>query len=359
MQTSDFFYTLPSHLVAQSPVQPRDISKCMVLNRQSRSWLHLHAFRDIVSFLHPGDLLVVNNSKVIPARAYGSRATGGLLEIFFLKEISQGCWEALLKPSKRVRPGDNIILHSFSGSPTDYSLKVIDKGEFGLHHLKFIGPEGLLPILDRVGHTPLPPYIHRKKGSPVECDDRSRYQTIFAKDQGSVAAPTAGLHFTEDLQKTLQLKGVETVEVTLHVGYGTFSPVKSEKVADHAMHKESYQISLDSAQKIQKAREEQRRVVAVGTTSLRVLESVARNNGDKVIAGAGESELFLYPPARFRVVNAMITNFHLPESTLLMLVSAFADPGGMAGTPWILEAYKEAIRENYRFYSYGDAMFIE
>ena len=300
--------------------------------------------RDLPRLLRPGDLLVLNDTRVIPARLYGRSAGGGTMEILLLERVADREWEALVKPGRRARPG--AVIEIAEG----LAAEVVDKREDGPSHryrLRFSEP--IEPHLDRLGHIPLPPYIHR----PDTPEDRERYQTVFARRPGAVAAPTAGLHFSEELLREIEAAGVETARVTLHVGLGTFKPVAAERVEEHRMESERYEIGEEAAGAIRQAREAQRRIVAVGTTVVRTLESAARVGDGEVRAGSGATELFITPGFRFQVVDALLTNFHLPCSTLLMLVSA------LAGRERVLAAYAEAVREGYRFYSYGDAMLAE
>lgn len=307
--------------------------------------------------LNPGDLLVVNNSKVIPARLIARRLpSGGEAELFLLAEKEQNCWWCMLRPGKRLRPGAIVTLLDRTGQPGTITAQVVEKNMEGHGLVRFGGTLDIRAELPRLGRIPLPPYISRE-GEERHALDSERYQTVYAREEGSVAAPTAGLHLTPEFLKTLQAKGIGLAEVTLHVGLGTFLPVKTEQVEEHRMHREPYTLSNGTFAQIQKVKAAGGRVVAVGTTSLRVLEGAARKPGG-LVGGTGETDLFLYPPADFHVVDALVTNFHLPESTLLMLVSAFASPGNAAGRELILDAYRVAVRDNYRFFSYGDAMFI-
>jgi S-adenosylmethionine:tRNA ribosyltransferase-isomerase len=299
---------------------------------------------DLPRLLHPGDLLVLNDTRVIPARLYGRSAGGGTMEILLLESVADREWEALVKPGRRARPG--AVIEIAEG----LAAEVVDKREDGPSHryrLRFSEP--IEPHLDRLGHIPLPPYIHR----PDTPEDRERYQTVFARRPGAVAAPTAGLHFTAELLREIEAAGVETARVTLHVGLGTFRPVAAERIEEHRMESERYEIGEEAAGAIRRAREARRRIVAVGTTVVRTLESAARVGDGGVWAGSGATELFITPGFRFQAVDALLTNFHLPRSTLLMLVSA------LAGRERVLAAYAEAVREGYRFYSYGDAMLAE
>lgn len=336
MLTSDFDYELPPEAIAQEPA-PRGESRLLVLDREGPE---RHArVRDLPRFLRPGDLLVLNDTRVIPARLYAVRAGGGggRMEILLVERVAEREWDALVKPGRRARPG--TVFEFDAGLTAEVSAKDPD----GRHRLRFSEPvEG---HLDRLGHVPLPPYIQR----PDTDEDRERYQTVYARNPGAVAAPTAGLHFSEELLREIEAAGVETARVTLHVGIGTFKPVSAERIEEHRMEHERYEVSEEAAEAIRRAR----RVVAVGTTVVRTLESAALAGGGEVRPGAGSTGLFITPGFRFQVVDALLTNFHLPRSTLVMLVSAFA------GRERVLAAYEEAVREGYRFYSYGDAMFAE
>ena len=356
MRTADFHFDLPPELIAQRPATRRDGSRLLVLDRKSGTIRHRH-FPDLREHLQAGDVLVVNNSRVIPARLHGTNLqTGGRFELLLLEEHAPNDWWAMLKPGKRAKIGTQISLLSRTNNRTEITATVAAVNPEGHRRLVFSGTADLKAELDALGELPLPPYIAREGEQP---EDRERYQTVYARPAGSVAAPTAGLHFTPELLDDLRARGVILCEVTLHVGAGTFLPVKSEQVADHTMHSERYEISDTTAQAIHAAKAAGRRVVAVGTTALRTLEASARANGGIVNAGKGKTDIFLYPPAPFLAVDALLTNFHLPESTLIMLVSAFAAPGeANAGRELILHAYAEAVRERYRFFSYGDAMFL-
>jgi len=340
--TSDFDYELPAASIAQEAA-PRGESRLLVLDREGPD---RHArVGDLPRLLHSGDLLVLNDTRVIPARLFGRRAgsigqTGGRMELLLIERLDELEWDALVKPGKRARPGTVIELDA------DLTAEVTDKREDGRHRLRFSAP--VEPHLDRLGHVPLPPYIHR----PDTPEDRERYQTVYARSPGAVAAPTAGLHFTARLLEEIAAAGVAIARVTLHVGIGTFKPVTAERIEDHRMERERYEIGEEAATAIRHARE-RGRVVAVGTTVVRTLESAALAGEGTVRPGAGATELFITPGFRFQVVDALLTNFHLPRSTLLMLVSAFA------GRERVLAAYEEAVREGYRFYSYGDAMLVE
>lgn len=302
--------------------------------------------------------MVLNNSRVFPARLRGFKPeTGGEVEILLLEEAGSGDWWVMLKPGKRVRPGSRIVFRTPAGAESQVSAEVVAKNEEGHGRLRFIGTHDVIASAQELGEMPLPPYISRSTPA-VGPEDRVRYQTVYAAQDGSVAAPTAGLHLTPELLAGLGARGVETHFVTLHVGAGTFAPVKVDSIEEHRMHEERFEVSEPAAAAINRAKDEGRRVIAVGTTTTRVLEHLARTHG-RVVAGAGRTRMFIYPPAQFQVVDALITNFHLPQSTLLMLVSAFAAPGEHPqGRDLILRAYTEAVRERYRFFSYGDAMFL-
>ncbi|HYH45037.1 MAG TPA: tRNA preQ1(34) S-adenosylmethionine ribosyltransferase-isomerase QueA [Thermoanaerobaculia bacterium] len=328
MLTRDFDYELPEERIAQEPA-PRGESRLLVLDAEGPQ--RHRRVRDLPALLRPGDLLVLNDTRVIPARLYGRRGEGRM-EILLVEKLGEREWEALVRPGRRARPGTEIVFE-------DLSAEVVDKRE-DRYRLRFSEP--VEPHLDRLGHIPLPPYIHR----PDEESDRDRYQTVFARTPGAIAAPTAGLHFSERLLDEIAAAGIGIARVTLHVGIGTFKPVSAERVEDHRMDRERYEVGEETAEAIRRTRENGGRIVAVGTTVVRTLESSAG------AAGSGSTELFITPGFRFRVVDVLLTNFHLPRSTLLMLVSAFA------GRERVLAAYEEAIREGYRFYSYGDAMLV-
>ena len=357
MLTTEFDYHLPDSLIAQRPLAERDSSRLMVLDRQTGGMSH-RRFHDLPALLRSGDLLVLNNSKVIPARLRGlNRITGGRFDLLLVEQNGPTDWWAMLKPGRRARLNAEIAILDRTGAPTGVVAQVMEINAEGHRRLRFSGTLDLATTIARVGETPLPPYIRRRGGKDLE-DDGKRYQTVYAQPEGSLAAPTAGLHFTARLLGAIRAAGVACVHVTLHVGLGTFAPVKAEDLRDHLMHEERFDVSTEAAQQINAARAEGRRVIAVGTTTLRVLESLAAVNEGRIMAGPGRTCLFIYPPADFRVVDALITNFHLPRSTLLMLVSAFLTPGASAGREKLLQAYGEAIRTGYRFFSYGDAMLI-
>lgn len=357
MRTADFHYDLPPELVAQHPAPRRDESRLLVLRRPGGEIEH-RRFRDLLERLRAGDVLVLNNSRVIPARLRGVNVhTGGRFELLLLTENAPNDWWAMLRPGKRARVGTRITLCSPSGQPTAITTIVTATNAEGHRRVSFSGTPDVSDVLDALGEVPLPPYITRDQAGPLEAD-KERYQTVFATEAGSVAAPTAGLHFTPALLDAIRACGVETHCLTLHVGLGTFAPVKSESIAAHPMHEERFVLNDATACAVNAAKAEGRRVVAVGTTSVRVLESVAALHDGRLVAGRGHTRLFIHPPHRFRVVDALLTNFHLPCSTLLMLVSAFAAPGEARGRELALRAYAEAIRERYRFFSYGDAMLL-
>lgn len=339
MNTSDFYYDLPEELIAQTPAEPRDSSRLLVYHRQNGAIEH-KIFRDIIDFLNPGDALVVNDTRVIPARLYGKKQdTGREVEFLLLNQLSKDTWEIIMRPGKKLRIGDRVEFAE------DLQAEILEKKEDGVTRVKFYF-EGLFePLLERYGNMPLPPYITQR------LEDRQRYQTVYAKENGSAAAPTAGLHFTPELMEKIRQKGIDIIPVLLHVGLGTFRPVKVENVENHKMHSEYYSISADSARRINETRKKGGRVIAVGTTSVRTLESVADEEGN-IREQSGNTEIFIYPGYRFKCVDALITNFHLPESTLLMLISAFM------GKEPALDLYRLAVQEKYRFFSFGDAMLI-
>lgn len=340
MKTSDFYYDLPQELIAQDPLEDRSSSRLMLLDRETGEIRH-RIFREIVEELQPGDCLVLNNTKVIPARLYGSRVgTDAKIEVLLLKRKENNIWETLVKPGKKCKPGTRISFGE--GLLTGEVLDVVEDGN---RLIRFSYQGVFEEILDQLGQMPLPPYItHQLK-------DKNRYQTVYAKYDGSAAAPTAGLHFTPELLEQIKEKGVKVAEVTLHVGLGTFRPVKVEDVTQHHMHSEFYRIEEEAAQVINETKKNGGRIISVGTTSCRTLESAADEQG-RLRAGSGWTDIFIYPGYSFKLVDALITNFHLPESTLVMLVSA------LAGKDHIMAAYEEAVKERYRFFSFGDAMFI-
>ncbi len=341
MRTSEFDYELPQELIAQEPAEPRDSSRLMVVHRSDGRIEH-RIFREIGEYLRPGDLLVANDSRVIPARLYGRKTTGGKVEVFLLRRLEPQRWECLVR-GHRMRPGVRVIL---SKGETEVEAEIEEVTPTGSRIVRFDRP--LEPILPGLGVVPLPPYIHRKLENP------ERYQTVYAREDGSVAAPTAGLHFTPELMESLRRQGIRFAFVTLHVGLGTFQPVKEERVEDHRMHSEFGILTEDVAEEVNRTRGSGGRIVAVGTTSVRVLETAAAlaGPGQAVAPWSGETDIFIYPGYRYRAVDALITNLHLPRSTLLMLVAAFM------GRELTDKAYREAIRRRYRFFSFGDAMLI-
>jgi S-adenosylmethionine:tRNA ribosyltransferase-isomerase len=358
VRTSQFNYSLPEELIAQQPIGQRDHSRLLVLQRSSGKLSHRH-FHEILEFLLPGDLLVVNDAKVIPARLRGvNAATGGEFEVLLLEEVAPNDWWAMLRPGKRARLDTRItFMNRSSRERSGIEAIVTEQNSEGHRRLRFSGTGNIHEALELLGEVPLPPYIERAASDDLGAD-AACYQTIYAQASGSVAAPTAGLHFTDELLKSIRQRGLGICSVTLHIGAGTFAPVKAATLPEHRMHEERFAVSADAASAINLARREGRRVVAIGTTTLRVLESVAAENDGAIVPGAGRTRLFVYPPHQFQVVDALLTNFHLPQSTLLMLVSAFAAPGKTSGADLVLSAYTEAIRERYRFFSYGDAMVI-
>ena len=340
MKVSDFKYNLPEELIALVPIAKRDESRLMVLNRDNKIIEH-KVFKNIIEYLKPGDVLVRNNTKVIPARIYGKKETGANVEFLLLNNIEGDIWESIVRPGNKLHVGTKVIFG-------DGILKaeILDILEGGTRKVKFEYNGIFNQILDEIGLMPLPPYIHE------ELKEKDRYQTVYAKFQGSAAAPTAGLHFTDELLEKIKEKGVEIANVTLHVGIGTFRPVKVDNIEEHHMHSEHFYIKKEDVEKINNAKKEGRRVIAVGTTSCRVLESIADENG-MVKETEEDTSIFIYPGYKFKCIDALITNFHLPESTLLMLVSA------LAGKEFIMSAYEKAVEEKYRFFSFGDAMFIQ
>lgn len=341
LQKSDFYFDLPEELIAQDPLEDRSSSRLLVLDKKTGETSH-HIFKEVINYLNPGDCLVLNNTKVIPARLIGHKEdTGAAIEVLLLKRKENDIWETLVKPGKKCKPGTKIVFGEGLLHAT-----VLETVEDGNRLIRF-SYEGIFEeILDRLGEMPLPPYITHK------LQDKNRYQTVYAKYEGSAAAPTAGLHFTKELLRQIEEKGIDIAYVTLHVGLGTFRPVKVDNILEHHMHSEFYQVTKEAADKINKAKREGHRVICVGTTSCRTVESAADENG-MVKEGCDNTEIFIYPGYKFKVLDALITNFHLPESTLVMLVSA------LAGREHILNAYEEAIREKYRFFSFGDAMLIK
>lgn len=339
MNVSDFKYDLPEELIAQVPIQKRDESKLMILSRKNKTIEH-KLFKDIIDYLEEGDCLVRNNTKVLPARLYGQKETGAKVEFLLLNQIEGDIWETIVRPGNKLHKGAKVIFG-------DGILKaeVIDTMEGGTRKVRFEYDGIFNEILDKIGLMPLPPYIHE------ELKEKDRYQTVYAQYQGSAAAPTAGLHFTEDLLEKIKQKGIKIANVTLHVGIGTFRPVKVEKIEDHHMHSEHFYIKKEDANIINETKRQGKRIISIGTTSTRVLETIADKNGF-VNESEGDTQIFIYPGYNFKCIDGLITNFHLPESTLLMLVSS------LASREYILEAYKEAVKQKYRFFSFGDAMFI-
>jgi S-adenosylmethionine:tRNA ribosyltransferase-isomerase len=361
---SDFHYDLPPGLIAQEPLADRAGSRMLHLTRASGNWRD-RTFREFPDLLRPGDVLVVNNTRVFPARLYGHRSgeraqalsphnpasrefLQGRVEVLLTRQVSADPneWECLVRPGRKIGMGEHI----FFGDPVQLEAEVIERGSLGERRIRFTPTADFFLRVERVGHVPLPPYIDRAD----RASDRDRYQTVYARERGSVAAPTAGLHFTPEILERIRARAIEIAEVTLHVGLGTFQPVRVEKVEDHKLHREWYEISADAARIINSAKEQKRRVIAVGTTTVRTLEYAAqRITGDRVEPGSGEVDAFIYPGYRFQIVDALLTNFHLPQSTLLMLVCAFG------GKDFVMNAYRHAVDNGYRFYSYGDCMFVE
>jgi S-adenosylmethionine:tRNA ribosyltransferase-isomerase len=361
---SDFHYDLPADRIAQEPLADRAGSRLLHLVRQAGTW-HERKFREFPDLLRSGDLLVLNNSKVFPARLYGHRSgeraqpvsphnpaarefLHGRVEVLLTRQLSADPseWECLVRPGRKIGVGERL----FFGDPVELEAEVISRGGFGERRIRFVSAADFFGRVERVGHVPLPPYINRAD-QPA---DRERYQTVYARARGSVAAPTAGLHFTPEILEHIRARGIEIVEVTLHVGLGTFQPVRVEKVEEHRLHPEWYEIPAQTAHTVNLSKQEKRRVVAVGTTTVRTLEHAAqREQSGRVEAGSGEASVFIYPGYRFRIVDALLTNFHLPQSTLLMLVC------GLGGKDFVLSAYRHAVESGYRFYSYGDCMFVE
>ena len=364
MLVSDFHYDLPPERIAQEPLADRAASRLLHLDRQGSVW-HDRKFRDFPALLRPDDLLVINNTRVFPARLYGHRSghraqplsphnpaasdfLHGKVEVLLTHQLSESPneWECLVRPGRKIGVGEEL----FFGDPPQLEAEVIGRGNFGERRIRFAPVDDFFGRVGRLGHVPLPPYIARED----QASDRERYQTIYARSQGSVAAPTAGLHFTAGIIDRIRSRGVEIAEITLHVGLGTFQPVRTEKVEDHKLHRESYEISDEAARLINGAKSSERRIVAVGTTSVRTLEYAAQQaGGSRVQGGRGEAGLFIYPGFQFRLVGALLTNFHLPQSTLLMLVCA------LGGKDLVMRAYDHAVNTGYRFYSYGDCMFTE
>ena len=339
MELKEFYYDLPEELIAQVPIKKRDESRLMVLDRKKQTIEH-KVFKDILDYLQPGDCLVRNNTKVIPARIYGKKETGANVEFLLLNNIEGDIWESIVRPGNKLHVGTKVTF-----GDGKLNAEILEVMEGGTRKVKFTYNGIFNEILDEIGMMPLPPYIHE------ELKEKDRYQTVYAKYQGSAAAPTAGLHFTEELLEKIREKGVEIANVTLHVGIGTFRPVKVEKIEEHHMHSEHYYIKQEDVDKINNARKNGGRIISVGTTSCRVLESIADENGF-VKETEGDTSIFIYPGYKFKCIDGLITNFHLPESTLLMLVSA------LAGKDYIMKAYNKAVKEKYRFFSFGDAMLI-
>ena len=339
MKTSDFWYDLPESLIAQTPLEQRDASRLMVLDRTSGMLEHKNFF-DIIDYLQPGDCLVMNDSRVLPARLLGHRPTGGAVELLLLRDLGEKRWECLAKPGRKLLTGQSVIFGN-----GELSATVVEVCEDGNRIVEFRYEGIFLEVLERLGKMPLPPYIK------AELEDQERYQTVYSREPGSAAAPTAGLHFTSSLLDQIRAKGVKTAFVTLHVGLGTFRPVKADEIGQHHMHSELCMINEETAKVLNETRKNGGRIICVGTTSCRTLESLATEDG-QFVAASKWTNIFIYPGYRFKAMDGLITNFHLPESTLVMLVSAFA------GREHVLEAYKEAVVEQYRFFSFGDAMFI-
>ncbi len=340
MKLSDFTFDLPEELIAQAPPPERDASRMLVVDRAAGTWRD-RRFLDLPEYLKPRDCLVLNNTRVLPARLYGRRrGATGLVEVLLVKRVGHEPmrWEALVRPGRKMRVGEVVEF------PGGLSGAIVDRGEYGLRTLEFQPPEGFFETLERIGHMPLPPYIKRADSD----EDRGRYQTVFAKESGSAAAPTAGLHFTPEVLRRCEEAGAEKAEITLHVGLGTFQPVRVDEIEAHRMHSEVFEVDAPAAESLRRAE----RVVAVGTTAVRTLETAVRRGDGRIQACSGETDIFIYPGFEFQAVGAMLTNFHLPESTLLMLVSAFA------GRELSLAAYRHAVEERYRFFSYGDCMLI-
>ena len=339
MKLSDFMYDLHEARIAQTPVEPRDHSRLMVIHRDTGAIEHRH-FYDIIDYLNPGDCLVINETKVIPARLYGERPTGGAVEVLLLKQLGPKRWETLVRPGKKLKPGAEVLF-----GDGRLKCRVLETTDVGGRIVEFECEGSFEAALDALGEMPLPPYIHEK------LQDRDRYQTVYARQDGSAAAPTAGLHFTPGLMDRIRAKGVDIVPVLLHVGLGTFRPVKVENIEEHEMHSEYFEVTREAADRVNAARARGGRIIAVGTTSVRTLESAAE--GGRLVSKRGDTNIFIKPGYRFQLVDALITNFHLPGSTLIMLVSALWD------RERILEAYKTAVENKYRFFSFGDAMLIE
>ena len=339
MQVSDFDYDLPPELIAQDPLEPRDLSRLLIMDRQSGAIRH-SVFRDVGQMLRPGDMLVLNDTKVLPARLFAHKESGAVIELLLLKQVGLDVWQCLVRPGNKAKVGIKLLFDI-----EELSAEIVDTAEEGTRLIRFQHDGDFYQLLDRVGTMPLPPYIKKT------LQDQSRYQPVYARERGSAAAPTAGLHFTNRLLDELQNQGVLIEKVLLHVGLGTFRPVKVDIVEDHVMHSEFYRVTAEAAQHINEAREKGGRIIAVGTTAVRTLETVADENGN-VHEAEGWTQKYIYPGYSFKIIDGMITNFHLPKSTLLMLVSAFA------GRDQVMNAYQIAIKERYRFFSFGDAMLI-
>lgn len=340
MKLEEFDYVLPEELIAQTPIEKRDESRLMVLDKSQKTIEHKQ-FKDILDFLEPGDCLVRNNTKVIPARLFGKKETGANVEFVLLKQLDGDVWESIVRPGNKLRPGVKVIFGDGLLEAT-----ILDVMEGGTRKVEFKYDGIFNEILDKIGLMPLPPYIHES------LEEKNRYQTVYARYEGSAAAPTAGLHFTPELLKKIEEKGVKIANVTLHVGIGTFRPVKEENIEDHQMHTEHFNIKQEDVEKINETKKAGKRVIAVGTTSCRVLESIADENTGLVKEIEADTAIYIYPGYKFKCIDGLITNFHLPKSTLLMLVSAFSD------RKFVLDAYNQAVNEKYRFFSFGDAMFI-
>jgi S-adenosylmethionine:tRNA ribosyltransferase-isomerase len=359
VRTADFDFELPPELIAQHPAPRRGQSKLLVLDRKQNRIKH-QFFPDLPGFLKPGDVLICNDSRVIPARLRGTNAaTGGRFELLLLEENGPNDWWAMVRPGKNARIGTAILIGQSKAMPGEspISAVVLEKNPEGHCRLQFSGGEDIRQLLPTLGEVPLPPYIERDRAEQLP-EDKERYQTVYARNDGSVAAPTAGLHFTDELLDNIRRAGVTVCFVTLHVGPGTFLPVKTPDLSEHTMHEERFALGEETVRAVNEAKKSGARVFAAGTTTVRVLESVAARNGGKLNVCEGKTNIFIFPPYHFQIVDALVTNFHLPCSTLLMLASAFAAPGETRGKEMMLAAYAEAIRERYRFFSYGDAMLI-
>ena len=340
VKLTEFNYELPEELIAQTPIEKRDESRLMILDRKKQTIEH-KIFREVIDYLEPGDCLVRNNTKVLPARLYGKKETGAKVEFLLLNQIEKDIWECIVRPGNKLHVGAKVIF-----GEGILEAEILETLPGGTRKVQFNYKGIFNEILDEIGLMPLPPYIHE------QLQNKDRYQTVYAKYQGSAAAPTAGLHFTEELLKKIEQKGIKIANVTLHVGIGTFRPVKEENIEKHDMHSEHYYIKKEDVEKINQTKENGGKIIAVGTTSCRVLETIADEKTGKVKEAEGDTKIFIYPGYKFKCIDGLITNFHLPESTLLMLVSA------LAGRKYILKAYNEAVKEKYKFFSFGDAMFI-